>query len=415
MSLPIVTLDQEERWDCQQCGYCCRGSLVALSQEDARRLRDQQWHQLPEYQQTRFLVPHRRAESGYRLAHRRDGTCVFLNEDGLCRIHAKFGLEAKPTICRTFPMQLVPHEKHTVLTYRRACPSAAADHGTQAKDLVSSVKQLVRDQRLKVEASVPPPLKSGEQRDWKTTRLVLQSVGTLLRDERFPPVRRLVHALQFASHLDAAKLRRLNDQQIAELAFTLAELMPEESRPFFDDRKPPKSISKIIFRLLAMSCARLHPLCRHQSTWATRFELARTSWNCLRGSGKIPGLGGAFPAAAIQELEEPLGLKSAGVYVPLSRLIETTSESLLYALAGRSGWPVTDSVRGLALLFPIGMWMLRWQSRQRDPTVDDMLNIVVALDRSQGYEQFSGAQQRFKLSILAFNGELERLVVWYAR
>ncbi len=415
MSLPIVTLRNEERWDCQQCGYCCRGSLILLSVEDAQRLRSQRWDEQPEYEKTRIMIPNKNAGSAFRLAHRDDGTCIFLSQDGLCRIHTKFGIEAKPTVCRTFPMQLIPHEKQAVLTYRRACPSAAADQGTLARERVGLIKQMVRDGGLKAESTTPPLLKSGERRNWKTIRIVLETLGELLRDGRYPPVRRLVHALQFASNLEAAKTRQLTDHQIAELARTLAELMPEEAKSFFENRTPPSRISKILFRLTAISCARLHPHCRHQANWNTRLDLARTSWKCLRGSGAMPDWGNAFPTATFESLEDPLGIQPADVYLPLSRLIETTSESFLYALADRGRWSVTDSVRGLCMLFPIGMWLLRWQAAQREPTMQDMLNIVVALDRSQGYQPLNGAQHRLKLAILGFNGELERLVVWYAR
>ncbi|MEZ6080804.1 MAG: hypothetical protein R3C56_35570 [Pirellulaceae bacterium] len=224
------------------------------------------------------------------------------------------------------------------------------------------------------------------------------------------------HALQFARNIDAAKTRRLTDRQIAEPARTLAELMPEEAKlPFFEDRKSPTRISKILFRLTAVSYARLHPHCRHEANWTMRLDLARTSWKCLRGSGQTPVWGHAFPAATFESLEEPLGIKSPDIYLPLSRLIETTSESFLYALANRGRWSVTDSIRGLALLFPIGMWLLRWRASHREPTMEDMLNIVVALDRGQGDQSLSSKLQRRKLAMLGCNGELERLVVWYAR
>ncbi|TWT91347.1 YkgJ family cysteine cluster protein [Neorhodopirellula pilleata] len=415
MSLPIVTLKNDEQWDCHQCGFCCRGSIVPLSKEDEERLRSQNWQDEPDYQKLRFMVPHRRAASSFRLAHRDDGTCVFLNEDGRCRIHAKFGLEAKPTTCRVFPMQLIPHEKHAVLTYRRACPSAAADRGTDAKQNLPLIKRLVKDGWLKAEPINPPALKSGESRDWKTIRAVLEIVGEVLRDERYPPVRRLVHALQFSHNMEAAKTRSLSNDKVVELAHTLAEWMPEESRPFFEERKSPTTISKVMFRLAALSCARLHPLYRQTATWSARAELVQTSWRCCRGTGQLPRFDNVFPAARFEELENPIGLKRPEIYIPLNRLIETSSESFLYAIANRAGWSVSDSIRGLALLFPIGMWMLRWSSCGREPTVDDMLNIVVALDRSQGYQPLSGPLQRWRLSMLSLNGELERLVVWYAR
>jgi len=387
--------------------------LVPLTIEDANQLRSQNWEKHSGYENTPTMVPHRSAESKLRLAHRADGSCVFLKDDGLCLIHSKFGLEAKPTICRTFPMQLVPQDKHAVLTYRRACPTAAADRGLLVKDRVPGIRKLVKANRLKADPILPPLLKSGEKRDWKTIRVVLKTVGRILNDERFPPVRRVVHALQFAKNIDAAKSKRLDNQKMVELVGTLAEYAPDAAKPFFDERKSPKGISKAMFRLMAMSCVRLHPYCRHETNWATRFDMAKTSWKCFRGKGKMPDYGDAFPNSTFEALEQPIGIKPAEVYQPLSRLLETTSESFLYALANRNGWTVTDSIRGLALLFPMGLWLLRWQASNHEPTVEDMLNIVVALDRSQGYQPLCSRQQRMKLSMLGFNGELERLVVWY--
>lgn len=425
MSLPIVTLNTEEKWDCHQCGICCRGSLVPLSKQDLDRLRRQRWENEPGYENVRITVPHRGAESKQRLAHRPDGTCVFLKDDGLCTIHSKLGLEAKPTICKTFPMQLVPQDQHAVLTYRRACPSAAADKGAGVADRVPAIKKMVKAKHLKAEPIAPPLLKTGESRDWKTIRSVLEAVGSLLQDDRFPPVRRIVHALRFARSIDAAKSRRMSDADVRKLAAALAEVAPEQSKPFFDDRKSPKGISKAMFRLMAVSCARLHPDCRLKSNWTTRMELAKTSWKCFRGRGKTPAFGEssgdasrgapsrAFPSSTFEALEQPIGIQQPEVYLPLTRLIETTSATFLYALANRKGWTVTDSIRGLALLFPVGMWLLRWHASDHEPTVEDMLKIVVALDRSQGYQPLCGHQQRLKLSMLGFNGELERLVVSY--
>ena len=153
MSLPIVLLENEEKWDCHQCGFCCRGSLIPLSKADAERLNSQKWDEQPAYQHLRIMAIDRGAESGFRLAHRADGSCIFLNEDGLCRIHSKFGIEAKPTVCQTFPLQLIAHEHQAVLTIRRACPSAAAERGNAVASQLPFIKALVRDNRLEEKPS----------------------------------------------------------------------------------------------------------------------------------------------------------------------------------------------------------------------------------------------------------------------
>ena len=74
-----------------------------------------------------------------------------------------------------------------------------------------------------------------------------------------------------------------------------------------------------------------------------------------------------------------------------------------------------DSLRGLSVLFPVGLWLLRWVSYGREPQVQDMVNIVVALDRSQGYRSLAGSIHRGRLTMLSASGELERLVAWYAQ
>lgn len=414
MSLPIVLLPNEEKWDCHQCGFCCRESLIPLSNFDAEQLRKQDWERDPQYR-GKILVGHREAESGFRLAHRSDGSCVFLNDDGLCQIHSKFGMTAKPTVCQTFPLQLIAHEKQAILTLRRACPSAANDLGSTTASQLYFIKQLVRDGRLKAETTTPPFFKSGEVRNWKTIQSVLESAGTLLQDERYPPVRRLVHVLKFASLLQAAKTKPLSDAQIVELAQTLAELAPEESKPLFDDRQPPKAYAKILFRLAAIYMARLHPQARHQSNWAARLQLIETGWKVMRGTGQTPKIDGIFSTADMAELETPMGVLKPEIYLPLTRFLETHAASCMYAISDRQSWSVVDSIRALAIRYPIALWLLRWLTHGRQPTTQDMLHIICALDRSQGYEPLCGLNHRSRLAMLAANSELERLVVWYAR
>ena len=186
MSLPIITNDIDQQWSCHQCGHCCRGSLVYLSVEEVTRIEEQRWDEDAALGGKRIMVATGNRARPYRLAHRADGTCVFLGDDGLCRIHAKFGYAAKPTICQVFPLQLVPQDKQAVLTTRRACPSAAGDAGVDIKEHLPFIKQLVRDEKLRAEPIAAPLLKTNERRDWKTARVVLQCAADLLQDERYP-------------------------------------------------------------------------------------------------------------------------------------------------------------------------------------------------------------------------------------
>ena len=145
MALPIKPLPVIERWDCHQCGACCRGSIVALAADDLARLKAQRWEERPEFQGTPTVVREGWFGNNYHLSQRDDGSCVFLMADGSCRIHKEFGAGAKPFVCRMFPLQIVPRDNVTYVTLRRACPSAAADKGRTVGEHMEMVRALVRE------------------------------------------------------------------------------------------------------------------------------------------------------------------------------------------------------------------------------------------------------------------------------
>ena len=59
--------------------------------------------------------------------------------------------------------------------------------------------------------------------------------------------------------------------------------------------------------------------------------------------------------------------------------------------------------------------MLRWAKENRKPEQDDLLDVLTAIDRAQGYESLSRRQHRGTVRTIARLGELPRLVAWYAR
>jgi lysine-N-methylase len=415
MPLPIQPLPMIERWDCHQCGVCCRGSIVPLSEDDVARLIAQKWHERPEFRNNPAMVRTNWLGHEYRLAHKSDGSCVFLTEDGLCRIHKELGFEAKPLICRMFPLQLVPRDKEAVLTIRRACPSAAADKGRPVAEHLKFAKERAREGNLASAAPHAPPIKSGELREWPVARRMLETCQRLLTDERFPPVRRLVHGLIFCNLVQRARTQSLTDERLTELFEVLENNVAEEVGEQFSNRRPPGSAARVLFRQTAAEFVRLHPGLDIKPSWGERWRLARAAWKFIRGRGELPSLHPSFPPATFEQLEQPLGVLEPGIYQPLNRMIETTAASWVYALANRNGWSIIDSLRILALTYPIGLWLLRWRAAGGLARPEYMPEIITALDRGQGYAPLAGSRQRRRVQILARLEELERLVVWYAR
>jgi hypothetical protein len=64
-----------------------------------------------------------------RIRKRADGACVFLQDDGRCRIHVEMGADRKPIACRLFPFSFHPADGETVVTTSFACPTVIANEG----------------------------------------------------------------------------------------------------------------------------------------------------------------------------------------------------------------------------------------------------------------------------------------------
>ena len=129
MALPIKHLPVLQNWDCHITGTCCKEYRVTLSADEVQRIEEQGWQPAD----LGGLPPVKRVGPPWsrqvQLNHREDGSCVFLSEQGRCRIHERFGYETKPLPCRLFPFVLVPAGDHWRVGLRYACPSAAANKG----------------------------------------------------------------------------------------------------------------------------------------------------------------------------------------------------------------------------------------------------------------------------------------------
>src|SRR5438477_12188738 len=95
-----------ENFTCQSCTLCCRSWFVELIPGEADSVRALAWPKDDPLAGIDPIITHRGKTM---LTRRADGACLFLNEsNGLCRIHEKFGVEAKPLGCRVFPFQIAP-------------------------------------------------------------------------------------------------------------------------------------------------------------------------------------------------------------------------------------------------------------------------------------------------------------------
>jgi Fe-S-cluster containining protein len=416
VTLPIKPLPIVERWDCTGCGKCCRGNVVPLDDDDLKRFREQQWEKHPDYIGVKTIVRQGLLTRKYRLAQRADGRCVFLTDEGLCKIHQEFGFESKPLICRMYPLQLVPVSNTAYLTLRRSCPTAAADLGREMKEHRDAARAFVKERPQLAESVRPPAIRHGHRRDWKDTLLVAGGIERLLTDQRFPLVRRLVHGLQFCELLEQCRLKKLDTQKLSELVSVLIESAPQEAAERFRGRVQPGRSASVLFRQITADYLRLHPGYVLRQTRGERFRMAAAAIAFARGTGSIPKLHESYPETTFEQIEAiQLGHMQESLQEPFVRYFETTAVSKQYAMAGRSQWSLIEKYRAVVAAYPVALWMLRYFCGDRSPQVEDVIDMVTTMDRGQGYDPLGGRQHRRRIAQLVQLNELDRLLIWYAR
>jgi lysine-N-methylase len=402
-ALPII-----EQWDCHHCTACCRETTIQLNADDLARLKEQRWEQHSEFQGVRTVRRSLMLGGASVLAHKADGSCVFLTEAGRCRIHEAFGAEAKPFMCRQFPLQVVRTDRETIATVLRSCPSAAADRGRPVREHLGFLKRLLRDEATSCAAAAPPIVRR-TQRGWDDFYLVAEAVQRLLVDERFPLVRRMVHCVRFCNLLETCKLKRVGTESLVELIEAMEQLACTDAGHLFQDREPPSKRTSRLFRRLGAHFIRCFAGGKPTRSVGDQWRVMRLSGQLAGGPIVLPELHPQFPAIALELLERPLGPLSADVIRPLDRFYEAHATSKRYAL-GQPGGSLVDSAGRLAFTFPMSLWMLRWLANDREPTAEDMVQIVVALERAVVLPALNRAAR-----YLSESGQLERLIAWYGR
>lgn len=406
MAAKLVTLPIVEHWDCHQCAACCRETVIRLDADDLARLHGQRWHEQPEYRGVRVVRRSVLLGGTHVLAHKADGSCVFLTAEGRCRIHEVFGADAKPRVCRQFPLQVVHWERTNYATVLRSCPSAAADHGRAVGEHLGFLKRLVNQEGTRV--AVPPVVPRARQQ-WSEFECVSAALQRYLTDERLPLVRRVVRSVRFCNLVEQCRWRRIKPESVAGVVQAAEELSEHELGELFRDRVAPGKRAAQILRRVGAHFIRCFPGGRPTRTLRDHWHVMRAGGRLAKGPMTPADLHPRFAATETERLERPLGPLSNSVLRPLERFFVAHAVSRRYALA-QPTTALVDSARRLALMYPMGMWMLRWLAVDREPTTEDVVGIVVALERGMTLAGLIRAVRWF-----ADSGELERLAAWYAR
>ncbi|HWG43539.1 MAG TPA: YkgJ family cysteine cluster protein [Gemmataceae bacterium] len=423
MASPIHHLPVLQNWDCHVCGTCCQEYQVTITDEERQRIEAQGWDRDADLGGREPFIPHgRRKDRRYRLNHREDDSCVFLSEQGRCRIHERFGYETKPLACRLFPFVLVPVADEWRVGVRFACPSVANNKGrplaahnaslTEFANRLAEREGLTR--RPDGSLTPPPPLEGRPKVEWPEMLRLVDVLLGFLRNRRDPIERRLRKCLALAESMRALRLDRLDSRQLREVVDVMAETVDQETTANPMMVPPPGWVGRILFRQAAALFTRKDHGPKRGLPGRGRVVLFRAACRFTRGRGPVPRMHQDIPPITFEELEVPRGPLPVEVEEILERYYTLKVGSLQFCGAASFGLPFWEGFEMLALTFPILLWVARaFRERPRQDAIMQALSIV---DDHVGFNPvLATRRQRLSFRILARRGELARLIAWYSR
>jgi Fe-S-cluster containining protein len=257
-----VHVSKDQRFTCAQCGRCCRRATVAVSLAEAesyRSMNAERWSsgagdpfvEIPGYPGLR------------QIRKREDGACVFLADDGRCRLHQELGFDRKPLSCRVFPFRFHPIESDVVVTSSFSCPTVVANEGTllstQAADLHALHLAWKREQP---EAAATVQLVDG----YPLPRPMLPRLRSLLSrildvpgpDGSFDLVLSVRRVAAFLEDLSRPRVRKLAENDLDQYFDVMSRhaVDPETAPP----ARKASRLTRLVFRgfLLSAMSVQLH-------------------------------------------------------------------------------------------------------------------------------------------------------------
>lgn len=416
MSLPV-----NQNWSCHGCGSCCLLYEVVLTGEERQRIIDQNWTARDGiatgtrlFQRTGTLFSRRWA-----LARQADGACIFLNEKGLCRIHAKFGEPAKPLVCRLFPFVLYPAGNSVAVSLRFSCPSAAGNRGKPIRERRGEIDEFIR-LGAAAEAKDPPAISRGERLDWPDTLRIVTRLAEMLGGDQAGEARlplRVIHASFVAQMLGQAKFEKVRGERLGELLDTLAMAAPAETVTSLDQVDAPMAAARVQLRMLVVQYAPRHPLTVVGLGYRVRAAAARL--RVTRGRGMTPQLHPGLTPVAFEDLENARQCSTPGIDALFVRYFQGRLMGMSFCGPACYGLSVSEGFARLMLTYPILLYLTRWSAlgqRRQNASVADAELAVTLVDHKHGYSPLLGSRSAARMARwLERHRQTQALAAWYAR
>ncbi len=421
MKLPVILPDlKAQQWDCHGCTNCCRELVVHLTPRDVEEIERQGWRErMPE-------PPYIRLGRERVLNHRPGGGCVFLTDDGRCRIHAEFGADAKPLACQLYPFTLHRESESIRADIRFDCPSAAANHGSPLSSHRKDVNRLASSLEdagpaILSGGRTKPRLTSDRELTFDEQAALVSRVDGWLRDANRPLVDRLLGLHHLVRTLARARLSKVRDEHFVELLDMLlldAPAAVEELRAT-GTQSPSSQHVKLLRMTLFAHCEYIDLSQARRSFLAGlsyRMEQLRRARRFVAGQGAVPRLAPGCHGGTMADVDRVTSDES--VHRATEELIARYLRArLLCGTAFGSGyydWAAVDGLHAMLLAVCCVDWLARYFAVTDGRTrigIEDARRAVGVVDRTAGRARELGTRTALmRVRHLASDGGMERLL-----
>ncbi|HWL94235.1 MAG TPA: YkgJ family cysteine cluster protein [Phycisphaerae bacterium] len=432
MQLPILWPEiPGQKFECRACTRCCRELVVHLTRADREKIDRQKWGGRLDSE------PYVRLGNAYILNQKSvtvgsTGGCVFLMEDGRCRIHAEYGRTEKPLACQLYPFTVEEGAAGAHVGLRYDCPTTAASAGLPLATHRQDIKRIAAELHDagaigKTKAHESIEVARGVRIASVEVDRFVEHVERWLRSDH-PLQHRLIGLERLAHTLSEAKLQRLDADTAAELVVMLAGGIEELGND--DSVAAPRDPSAREMRLFRQA---VFSHCEHatfQQMFHPLFATVRHRWSQLvrarrmsRGAGSTPMLTGIAGRADFEAVDriapagpEP-GQIDAGVESLVTRYLLARIESRTVFGGGYYGWSIADGMSALLLAVACAGWLARLHAavehREMFNRVDAERAIAI-VDRASGRAPELGARSaRFRVRYLGGASAISALLTKY--
>lgn len=415
LSLPTI-----QNWNCHNCSGCCRKHAIEVTAEERQRIEAQGWGTQDGFPAGQELFVSM-GGGRYRLAHQPDGACLFLGDDGLCRIHARHGEQAKPLACRVYPYAFHPSGNGVTVSLRFSCPSVVMNRGQsvaeQSPEIRRIAKAVVPQKRARISA---PPISPASQVEWKDFRKFVATLDDMLADNSAGIVCRLLRSMLWVGLLQqSTQLHKLSGSQMDEFVELTAEGAAAQFPGVPPDMAEPSQTGRTQFRLLAAQYARGDTTVDLASGWRGHWRRLRAALQFTRGRGDVPPLQEIYRPVPFESLEVPFGGINGEIDEIFTRYLRVKVQGLHFCGPAYYNVPFVEGYYSLTLVFPAVLWIARWLAAGAGRTqiaTEDFAQALAIADHHHGYSPVFGSRSfRRRVKTLVSLGDIAKLCVWYAR